>query len=217
MQGQVLAIHAGLPTDHGADSISNKAWRSGIFKQTLAGRAWLGALNLAGDGQEDLENHGGPDRAALVYSADHYPIWRESLGHELPYGCFGENITAAGLDEETVCIGDIYTLGEARVQVSQPRVPCWKLARRNDIKDLTARVDAAARGGWYVRVLVEGMIGAGDVLALVERPYPTLKVAHVYRLMHERVEDRAAVALLADLPALSAGWRAYFARRVEVG
>jgi MOSC domain-containing protein YiiM len=210
---RLLAIHVGLPADHGADSISEKPWRSGIFKTPVNEPVWLGTLNQAGDGQDDLENHGGPDRAALAYSAEHYPRWREALNRpDLAYGCFGENFTVSDLDEETVCIGDVYTIGAARVQVSQPRKPCWKLARRNGIKDLAARVDVAARGGWYLRVLVEGLVAPGDPVDLIERPYPALSVAHVYRLMHRRAEDPAAIAVLADLAALSPGWRANFAR-----
>lgn len=209
---ELLAIHVGRPQARGADSISEKPWTSGIHKQTVAGRVWLRALNLDGDGQADLKNHGGPDRAALAYSADHYPVWHKDLHRpDLPYGAFGENFTISGIDETTVCIGDIYAIGEARVQVTQPRQPCWKLARRWQIKDLAAQVEARAWGGWYLRVLQEGEVGAGAQVELLQRPHPDYSVQRVFRL-RKAGERGPEAAFLAQLPALSADWRDYFGR-----
>jgi MOSC domain-containing protein YiiM len=211
---KLLSIQVGLPAEHGADTISKKSWHSGIFKYPVEGRVWLGAINIAGDGQDDLKNHGGPYRAVLAYSADHYPEWRAELDRpDFPYGAFGENFTIAGLNEETVCIGDIYAVGDVRIQVSQPRMPCWKLARRWGIKDLTARVDEKARGGWYNRVLQEGYVEAGQDMTLLERPYPRFKVSFVYALISEWIEDAAAIAELSTLEPLTDSWRAHFAER----
>ncbi len=159
---------------------------------------WLGALNLDGDGQADLDNHGGPFRAALGYGGDHYPIWREELARpDLPFGAFGENFTFSELTEETVCLGDVYVIGEARLQVTQPRQPCWKLARRWGMKDLTARVYEKGWGGWYHRVLQEGYVEAGMPVTLVERRYPQFSVFHVNALMNEWIDDPHAAAALA--------------------
>ncbi|HVO44251.1 MAG TPA: MOSC domain-containing protein [Aggregatilineales bacterium] len=211
----ILSIQVGMPADHGADSISRKPWRSGISKTPVAGRIRLSTVNLAGDRQQDLENHGGPFRAVLAYAAVHYPVWREDLKlDDLPYGAFGENFTISVLTEATVCLGDVYAVGDAiRLQVSQPRAPCWKLARRWGIKDLTARVEARGWGGWYHRVLATGEVGAGDAYRLLERPYPAYPIARLNDLITGREVNRAAQAELSAIEALSPGWRAMFAAR----
>lgn len=209
---ELLAVHVGRPQERGADTISDTSWISGIHKQTATGPVWLRALNLDGDGQADLKHHGGPDRAALAYSGDHYPIWRAELDWpDLAYGAFGENFTISGMDEDSVCVGDIYAIGATQVQVTQPRQPCWKLARRWQIKDLAARVEEKAWGGWYLRVLQEGPVSAGDRVELRERPYPDYSVRRVYHLLKAQ-EPTAETAFLAQLPALSADWREYFGR-----
>jgi MOSC domain-containing protein YiiM len=212
----LLSIQVGLPKTHGADRISKRQWISGIFKSPVEGRIWLDALNLRGDGQEDLDNHGGPFRAVLSYAAAHYPVWRGELGMpELPYGAFGENFTVSDLDEETVSIGDVFDVGEARIQVSQPRMPCWKLARRWQMKDLTARVDEKGWGGWYARVVQEGYVEAGEPLTLIERPFPQFKISTVNRLITGRLIDPELAGALADCAALTPSWRGWFAERAE--
>ena len=213
---QLISIQAGKPADHGADSISKKSWRSGVFKFPLEGRVYVGALNINGDGQQDLKNHGGPYRAVLGYSADHYPEWRAELNRpDFPYGGFGENFTIAGLTEETVFIGDVYAVGEVRLQVSQPRMPCWKLARRWGIKDLTARVQAKAWGGWYHRVLQEGYVEAGQEITLIERPNSRYSVDFLFAIMSEWIDDPDALAEIIQLEALTDEWRVDFAERLQ--
>lgn len=204
----ILSIQVGKPATHGADHISPKSWQSGIFKTSVNGRVFLDTLNLEGDGQHDLRNHGGPFRAVLAYGAAHYPVWQAELERDhLPYGSFGENFTISELTEDTVCIGDIYAVGEARLQVAQPRWPCWKLARRNGIKDLAARVEAKGWGGWYHKVLQTGYVQAGDTYQLLERPYPDFPILRLNDLIAERVKDREACRQLAAMPELSLGWR----------
>jgi MOSC domain-containing protein YiiM len=213
----VLSIQVGLPVAMGKEEAYNpfhRRWVSGIVKQPVAGRVWLGFTHLKGDGQADLQNHGGREKAVLAYAAGHYPAWREELDRpDLPYGAFGENLTVAGLDEARVCIGDIYALGEATVQVSQPRQPCWKLARRWGLKDLPARVQQTGRGGWYLRVLGEGHVEAGQPFGLRERPYPSWTVALLNDLRYRRRDDPAEMAGLAACPLLSPNWRDAMARR----
>jgi MOSC domain-containing protein YiiM len=126
-------------------------------------------------------------------------------GLDLPYGAFGENFTVRGVTEADVCIGDVFAVGGVLVQVSQPRQPCWKLARRWRVKDLAARVQATGRTGWYFRVLEEGEVTPGLRLVLRERPWPQWTVARANEIMHERRDDRAAA--LAACPSLSANWR----------
>lgn len=212
---RLISIQAGQPAEHGADSISTKAWHSGIFKFPLEGRVYVDTLNLAGDGQSDLKNHGGPYRAVLAYSADHYPEWRASLARpDFPYGAFGENFTISGLNEKKVFIGDVYAVGEVRLQVSQPRMPCWKLARRWGIKDLTAQVQAQARGGWYHRVLQTGYVEAGQEVTLIERPNPDYSVDLLFALMSDWIDDPDALAEIIHLEALTNSWREHFAAQL---
>lgn len=214
----VLSIQVGGPTTMGVEGASDpmqRLWTSGIVKRPVEGPVWLGRTNLAGDGQADLVNHGGADKAVLAYAAAHYPDWRIELAPlELPFGAFGENLTVEGQDESSVCIGDVFAVGEALVQVSQPRQPCWKLARRWGLKDLTARVQRSGRGGWYLRVLGEGIIQTGLTLVLRERPYPRWTVALANDLMFRRLEDQDALAALAACPLLSLDWRETLGKRL---
>ncbi len=192
----------------GGDAWWDKAWTTGFFKQPVRGRAWLGYQGLRGDQQADRKYHGGPEKAACVYAVEHYPAWREALQlPELAAGAFGENFTAQGLLETGVCIGDVYQIGEARVQVSQPRQPCWKLARRWRIKDLTTQVEQTGRTGFYFRVLHHGWVEAGERIALLERPFPGLTIARANDVMHHRKEDYTAARELASCPLLSASWK----------
>jgi MOSC domain-containing protein YiiM len=213
----LVSIQVGQPQTLGrsdATDLMDREWTTGFFKQTVSGPVALRRTNLDGDGQADLENHGGPDKAVNVYPAEHYPLWIEELGLDsLPFGGFGENFTLAGLTESTVAIGDVFAIGDAAVQVSQPRQPCWKLARRWRLKDLAARVIQTGRTGWYVRVLQEGTVAAGTTVRLIERPHPEWTVAAANDVMHHRRHDREATLALAACPALSASWREALERR----
>lgn len=214
---ELVTLQVGLPQTLGTDEAPDpmdQRWTTGFFKQPVEGEVWLGATNLAGDGQADLKNHGGVDKAVLAYSADHYPYWRSHLNHpELPYGGFGENFTVAGQTEADVCIGDIYAIGSARVQVSQPRQPCWKLSRRWRIADLALQVKANGRSGWYFRVLQEGSVQPGLTVTLCDRPYPQWTVALANQIMHHNQGDRAAAAELAQCPLLSRNWQEKLLKR----
>ena len=124
--------------------------------------------NVDGDRQGDLRVHGSPDQAALLYSADNYDRWRAE-GFDFEPGSFGENLTVRGLDETTVCAGDIHQVGEAVIQVTELRGPCYKLQYRTGVPDMIKRVLANHRSGWYVRVLQEGLIEAGQDIVLLKR------------------------------------------------
>lgn len=178
------------------------------MKNPVAGPVAVRFGNLDGDGQADLRFHGGPDKAVLAYSADHYPDWRAMLGRDdfLP-GAFGENLTLAGLTEETVCLGDVYRVGGATLEVSQPRQPCWKLARRWDIKELPAHVVRTGRSGWYLRVLQEGPVEAGDAAELLARPEPDWPVARANDVYYRRKKDADAIRALASVAPLAECWK----------
>ena len=155
----------------------------------------------------------------MAYSADHYPVWSEELGRaDLPFGWFGENLTVAGLDERAVCIGDVFSIGPTRVQVAQPRQPCWKLARRTGLKNLPARVVETMRGGWYLRVLESGNLESGMPVVLLDRPQPAWPVSFAFEVMTlRRGDQRSANLALSRLTELSKDWRAAALHRAEQG
>ena len=200
----------------GSEAWWDKPWTSAFHKQGIAGRVWLGYEGLRGDQQADRKNHGGVDKAVCVYPAEHYPVWFESLQIEaLPPGAFGENFTVQGLLETEVCLGDIFQIGTARVQVSQPRQPCWKLARRWRVKDLTAQVEQNGWTGFYFRVLQHGWVAAGEAFELIERPFPKVTIAYAHDVMYHRKEDVTATTELVACPVLAGSWKDSLWQRVE--
>lgn len=215
----LLYIQVARPAVLGHDDASDpmdRAWTTAFFKQPVTGPLTLRPTNLDGDEQADLVNHGGIDKAVCVYPADHYPAWRERLARpDLPWGAFGENFTLSGLVEADVCVGDVWSIGgEVRVQVSQPRQPCWKLARRWREKTLTAEVVGTGKTGWYYRVLHPGVVEAGLPLTLLDRPRPQWTITACNGVMYGDRSDRESAARLAALPELSTSWRETLLRRV---
>lgn len=188
-------------------------WTSGIFKSPIDGPVAVTVTGLLGDGQADPAVHGGPDKAVCVYAAEHYPAWRRTLGLDaFVFGAFGENLTVTGLDEQAVCIGDVWRAGDVLLQVSQPRKPCWKLGRKWGRPSLTDEVRDSGRTGWYFRVLEPGHLSRGLPLSLVSRAHPAWTVAAANAVMHDRVGDAAA---LATLEGLSENWRTTLRTRLD--
>lgn len=214
----IESIQVGQPRtlgQTGSGSPFDRPWTSAIHKHSVTGPVRVHRTNMAGDAQADLVNHGGPDKVLLVYSADHRAAWRRDLPRlDASPGGFGENLTVVGLDERSVCIGDVYRFGGVLAQVSQPRSPCWKLARRHRQLDLAARVEGNGRTGWYLRVLEEGEVSSRDEFALLERHHPLWTVARTKSLMRDRHAGRDVIEELSQLMALSAGWRERLARRL---
>ncbi|PTM59088.1 MOSC domain-containing protein YiiM [Desmospora activa DSM 45169] len=206
----VHGIHVGLPQSVGtldAADPMDRRWTSAIFKQPVKGSVYLEETGLVGDGVADRKHHGGPDKAVLVYPSTHYPRWREELQRpDIAVGAFGENFLVAGMTEESVCIGDIFQLGDATVQVSQPRQPCWKPARRIRVKDLAVRIRETGRTGWYLRVLKTGLVEAGQSLRLLDRPYPQWTITRCNDLMYGHHMDPQAITELAACPLLAPAW-----------
>lgn len=221
VRAAIVSLQVGLPrtieSGQEADPV-DQVWTTGFFKEPRSGLVWLGRTNLDGDGQADLENHGGPEKAVNVYPVEHYPYWAQTTGlANLQPGGFGENFTVEGLLEGDVCIGDVFEIGESLVQISQPRQPCWKLARRWLIKDLALRVQETGRTGWYFRVLREGHVQAGNRLVLVERHHSDWTVAAANDVMHHRTDDQQAARELAGCIYLSSRWRTKLKRRALNG
>jgi MOSC domain-containing protein YiiM len=147
-----------------------------------------------------------------MYAGSHYPLWEAELARPMAAGAFGENLTVEGLAESTVCIGDVLDVGEVRFEVSKPRQPCSTLARRHQLRDLVARVLENGRSGWYLRVLREGALQAGQPIQVVARPHPEWPVRRAARVMVERARDRESAAELSRCPALAPDWRATLAK-----
>jgi MOSC domain-containing protein YiiM len=202
---RLVSVQVGTPRllgpDVGLARPLDHRWRSAFVKHRVDGPVRVNRLNVEGNQVADRKGHGGPDMAVLAYSAEHYPLWRAELGiEEIGPGGFGENFTISGQDEQTVNIGDVYRIGGALVQVSQPRGPCYKISYRWKRPDLLGRCEDNGRHGWYLRVLEEGPVEAGDPVELLERPNPDWTVrraADVYRA--RRKEPREATEL-AGLP-----------------
>lgn len=217
----ILNIHVGLPKTFGTANAADpmdRPWSSGIYKESVETPVWLGKTNLTGDGQADLKNHGGPEKAVLVYAHEHYHAWKQELNLEdFSSGAFGENFTVQGQTEKSVCIGDTYQIGEAVAQVSQPRQPCWKPARRWRIKDLAVRMQETGRTGWYLRVLKEGFVVCGNEVMLMERPFPEWTIAVCNDIMHNQKHDREAAASLAACPLLAERWVHTLSKRARTG
>ncbi len=207
--------HAATHLDERAADGNDRRWSTAFFKTPVAGPGHVGSLGVVGDEQADREHHGGPEKAVLAYSADHYAYWRAHLNlPDLPYGGFGENLTIHSLTEDSVCIGDTWRAGDVLLQVTQPRQPCWKMSRRWQIADLARQVTANGKSGWYLRVLESGELAAGTAIELIARPHPAWTVARASDLMHVRKADLEEAAELASLPELSAAWQAALNQRL---
>lgn len=186
-----------------------------IFKQPAAGRVRVRALNLEGDAQADLRVHGGVKKAVYAYPSEHYAFWRGELpGVELPWGAFGENLTTAGMDEAEVCAGDTFRIGCAVLRVTQPRMPCYKLAAKFQNDDIIARFLHSGRSGFYLEVVEEGETGAGDAVTLVEADARRVSIADLVALQTERKNDVALLRRAVETPALTESWKTKFAERL---
>jgi MOSC domain-containing protein YiiM len=191
----------------------DRAFTSAIWKEPVTGPVWAGTLGLRGDSVANTRVHGGADQAILMYAASHYESWRADWGRDdLNAGAFGENLTVSGLTEDTVCIGDVLEIGQARLQITQPRQPCSTLARRHQVREMIAQVQRNGRSGWYLRVLREGYLAAGQSLALVDRAHPEWTIRRAAHVALNRKQQRDDAARLAACPALSSAWQAWLVK-----
>jgi MOSC domain-containing protein YiiM/transcriptional antiterminator Rof (Rho-off) len=218
---RVASLRVGKPrsvTGSGSGPAA-EPFESAILKTPVTGPVAISRIGLSGDAQANTQHHGGSDKAICVYPSVHYGTWREELGPlgaAAGDGAFGENLTVEGADEALVAIGDHFAAPSGLVvQISQPRVPCWKLARRWGVADFAAQVIATDRTGWYCRVLTEGALEVGDVLRRTAHPHPTWAVARANQVYHAVSEHMEEALSLAELPALSAASRASLYRKLE--
>ncbi|NIP99508.1 MAG: MOSC domain-containing protein [Nitrospinaceae bacterium] len=188
---------------------------SAILKRPVGGRIFLDSLGFEGDGSADLRHHGGADKAVCAYCLDHYPFWEQELKRSLEPGAFGENLSLQGLPETEVHIGDIFQIGEARIQCSQPRQPCHKLNKVFGRQDMACRVQTTGFSGYYFRVLQTGWVTPGDPVDRVTRDPAGISVDEANTLMHENKNDGDGLRRILSVPALSESWRETFERRLD--
>ncbi len=212
---RLSSVNVGTPTVL-AEVRGEHIW-SGIRKRTVDTSAvlWLSEVNLSGDGQADLSVHGGPDKAVYAYPSEHLGAWSEELDVDLGSAPFGENLSTLGALERDVHIGDVWTWGDATLQVSQPRWPCFKLALHRGRADIQARMRSSARTGWYLRVL-EREVGAAGPVAVSALDARGVSVYDAHRAMsdHQLIEP-VNVRAVADHPALAEQWRVPLLARLE--
>jgi MOSC domain-containing protein YiiM len=209
---KLLSVNVSRPREvaHGSETVT-----TGIFKQPVEGRVMLGTLNLDGDGQADLVGHGGIYKAAYTYSVENYEYWKRELRREdLAFGQFGENFTVEGMPEDEVHIGDVFRVGGALVEVTQPRVPCYKLALKMGLKGFEKRFLATCRVGFYLRVLEEGEVGAGDGVDRVRIDPERITVREMCHLLYFDPENLEGARKALRIRALSPGWRQSFEQRL---
>ena len=216
---QLLSIQVGLPQVLISEEVigpDGAAWTSAFFKQPVAGPIWVNKTNIAGDCQASSKTHGGPEKAVCAYPWEHYSYWQHELNlPELTYGAFAENLTLQGQLEGQCCIGDSIGLGEVVLQISQPRPPCWRLARWWQRKEFAARMEATGLTGWYCRVIKEGYVEAGAPIELLERPYPAWTISLANHLLYGDTdrESMDQMSVLASCSLLSESWRESLLKR----
>lgn len=193
---------------------------SAIDKQQIQGPVDVSATGLAGDEQGDPRIHGGPDKALHAYAVSHYPQWRaeypKSAAHFVPGG-FGENLVVEGATEQDMCLGDLWTVGDVVLQLSQSRQPCWKLNQRFEVPDMARRVQDSGRTGWYFRVLRPGQISAGMTAKLTGRPHPDWSLTRLWSVLYRDTLDQAALRAFVALPDLPDRWRKMAQARLDRG
>jgi MOSC domain-containing protein YiiM len=210
---QVISVNVGQPREL---VLKGQTVVTGIFKEAVEGRIAVGRLNLEGDRQADLTVHGGLEKAIYAYPAEHYSFWREQFPEmELPWGMFGENLTITGLLEDTVHIGDHFRVGSAKLRVTQPRLPCYKLGIKFGREDILRRFLRSGMTGFYFAVLEEGEVAAGDPISLLHRDEHQIKVAEIVRLYHQDKYNLDLIRRVVAVEALPEEWRDYFQQRIE--
>jgi ferredoxin-NADP reductase/MOSC domain-containing protein YiiM len=215
MVARLLSVNVGLPKD--IDWLG-KTVHTGIWKEPVQGRRTVRRLNIDGDGQGDLAGHGGEHRAVMVYQTDSYRYWERYFERKFPaYGQFGENLTVDGLPDNAVCIGDRYRIGSALFEVTQPRVTCYRLGIRMDEPLMASLLVAHHRPGFYMRVLQEGDIAAGDEIIKVSAGPEQMTVADIDALLYLPGHAREQLIRALQIPALPAGWQASFTALLEQG
>lgn len=206
-------MNVGLPREI---SWRGKSVKTAIFKEPVEGEIKLARFNLEGDRQAEASVHGGESKAVYAYPSEHYDYWRVELaGMKFGWGMFGENFTTEGLLEESVHVGDIFRIGSAEVMVAEPRLPCYKLGIRFGSKEMVRRFLESNRVGFYLAVIKEGVVEAGDKLEFVEFGQHQISIADIVRLYKDHRTDLELLRKVIALTALPQGWKDRFHKRLE--
>jgi MOSC domain-containing protein YiiM len=200
-RGKVLSVNVGGVREF---EYSGRPAKSAIWKSPIAGRIAVRGLNLAGDDQADRQAHGGPDKVIYAYAIEDARWWEGEIGRSLAYGEFGENLTTEGIQVNDARVGEQWQIGTVVFEASEPRIPCWRLGVRMNDKMFPRRFTEALRPGAYFRLVVEGEVGAGDEIRVVERPDHDLTIRDVFRIY---TRDRHEVERLLAVPRMSASWK----------
>jgi MOSC domain-containing protein YiiM len=199
--GKVLSVNVGTVREF---DYNGRLARSAIWKSPVAGRIAVRGVNLAGDDQADRKAHGGPDKVVYAYAVEDARWWEQQIGRALVYGELGENLTMEGLKVNDAVVGERWRIGTTVLEVSEPRIPCWRLGVRMNDKMFPRRFTEALRPGSYFRVVVEGDVESGDEIQVVERPDHDLTIRDVFRIYNR---DRHEVERLLAVPRMSESWR----------
>lgn len=200
--GRVLSINVGQAREF---VFNGRPAKSAIWKAPVAGRIAARGVNLEGDDQADREAHGGPDKAVYAYAVEDLRWWEERLGRSLPYGQFGENVTTEGIEVNGALVGERWEIGSTVLEVSEPRVPCWRLGVRMEDRKFPRRFIDALRPGAYLRIIVEGNVGAGDEIRVIGKPRHDLTIRDFFCIYYAR--DRDELQRLVAIPEISESWR----------
>jgi MOSC domain-containing protein YiiM len=203
--GKVLSVNVGGAREF---EYNGRPAKSAIWKSPAVGRIAAGGVNLAGDDQADRKAHGGPDKAVYAYAIEDARWWEQEIGRALAYAEFGENLTTEGIDGNGALVGERWQIATTVLEVSEPRIPCWRLGVRMNDAMFPRRFTEAMRPGPYLRIVVEGDVGAGDEIRVVQRPDHDLTVRDVFRIY---TRDRAEAERLLAVPQMSESWRRWAA------
>ena len=200
---RVLSVNVGRAREF---DFNGRPAKSAIWKSPVTGRIAARGVNLEGDDQADRKAHGGPDKSVYAYAIEDVRWWEEKLGRSLQYGEFGENLTTEGIAVNDALVGERWTIGTAVFEVSEPRIPCWRLGVRMNDQGFVRRFTEALRPGTYLRIIVEGAVGAEDEIRIIERPAHELTVRDIFRIY---TRDRGEVERLLAVPGMSESWRTW--------
>jgi MOSC domain-containing protein YiiM len=202
-EGKVLSVNIGSVREF---EFKGRPAKSAIWKSPAGGRIAARGVNLEGDDQADRKAHGGPDKAIYAYAVEDARWWQQQIGRPLAYGEFGENLTTEGIAVNHALIGERWEIGTTILEASEPRIPCWRLGVRMNDPIFPRRFAEAMRPGAYLRIIVEGLVGAGDPIRVIARPDHGLTIQDVFRIY---TRDRDEVERLLTVPQMSESWRTW--------
>ena len=206
---RVLSVNVGRAREF---DYNGRPAKSAIWKSPVAGRIAARGVNLEGDDQADRKAHGGPDKSVYAYAIEDARWWEEKLGRSLQHGEFGENLTTEGIAVNDALVGERWGIGTAVFEVSEPRIPCWRLGVRMNDQGFVRRFTEALRPGTYLRIIVEGAVGAGDEIRILERPDHDMTIRDIFRIY---TRDRGEVERLLAIPRMSESWREWARNRLQ--